>query len=107
MDKPYIRKGLGLLLESSAFALTFDIGHNAAANYTDEPLIMEYEDRLYHMHIHDVNGRNNHLILGDGKVDILKYLALAKVHDCRAVLEVKTANGLRQSKAWLKEKDWL
>jgi sugar phosphate isomerase/epimerase len=101
-DKPYLRKGLALLLESPAFALTFDIGHNAAADYVDEPTIMEHIESLYHMHIHDASGHKNHLKLGDGDVDIAKYLDLAKEHDCRAVLEVKTVDGLRQSVDWLK-----
>jgi len=106
-DKTYIQKGLALLLKSSVFALTFDIGHNAGANYVDEPTIMEYVDRLAHFHIHDARGRSNHLMLGDGDVDLPKYLDLAKTHNCRAVLEVKTIDGLRLSVAWLKERGWL
>lgn len=106
-DKPYLCKGLALLLESPAFALTFDIGHNAAADYADEPTIIKHIDRLCHIHIHDASGRKNHLKLGDGEVDIAKYLNLAKEHDCRVVLEVKTVYGLRQSVDWLKERGWL
>ena len=106
-DKTYIQNGLALLLESPVFALTFDVGHNAGANYVDEPTIMEYADRLAHFHIHDASGRSNHLILGDGDVDLPKYLELAKEHNCRVVLEVKTVDGLRQSVAWLKERGWL
>ncbi|MDD4495934.1 MAG: sugar phosphate isomerase/epimerase [Eubacteriales bacterium] len=102
--KSYIRKGIALLLESPAFALTFDIGHNAGADYSDEPIIMEYADRLAHFHIHDASSRSNHLMLGDGDVDLPKYLDLAKAYDCRAVLEVKTVDGLRQSVNWLKKR---
>jgi sugar phosphate isomerase/epimerase len=47
------------------------------------------------------------LKLGEGDVNIAKYLDLAKEHDCRAVLEVKTVDGLRQSVNWLKEKGYL
>ena len=106
-DKPYLRKGLSLLLESPVFALTFDVGHNAAADYIDEPTIMEHIECLCHMHLHDASGRKNHLKLGDGDVDIAKYLDLAKKHDCRAVLEVKTVEGLRQSVHWLKARGFL
>lgn len=94
-------------MQSTAFALTFDVGHNAAAEYTDEPTIMEHIGSLYHMHIHDASGRNNHLMLGDGDVDLVKYLDLAKTHDCRAVIEVKTVAGLRQSAKWLKKRSFL
>jgi len=103
-NKPYIRKGLERLLESPVFALTFDIGHNAAADYSDEPTVMEHIDRLDHMHIHDASGRCNHLVLGDGDVDLMKYLDIARVRDCRAVVEVKTVDGLRRSIEWLKER---
>ena len=105
--KRYIQKGLALLLEIPVFALTFDVGHNAGADYSDEPTIMKYADKLAHFHIHDASGRSNHLMLGDGDVDLPKYLDLAKAHDCRAVLEVKTVDGLRQSVDWLKERGWL
>ena len=40
-NKLYIKDGLELLLESSAFALTFDVGHNAGADYSDEQTIIE------------------------------------------------------------------
>jgi sugar phosphate isomerase/epimerase len=103
-DKIYLRKGLAIILESPAFALTFDIGHNASADYVDEPTIMDHRERLYHMHIHDASGHKNHLKLGDGDVDLIKYLDLAKSHNCRVVLEVKTIDGLRQSVYWLKER---
>lgn len=98
----FVKKGLNLLLESPVFGLTFDVGHNAAADYSDEPTIMENANRLKHFHIHDVKGRSNHLTLGDGDVDLSKYLELAKNHNCNAVIETKTVHALRQSVAWLK-----
>ncbi|MFO7637224.1 MAG: sugar phosphate isomerase/epimerase family protein [Clostridia bacterium] len=100
----YMREGLDELLQSPAFALCFDIGHNAAADYADEQTIMEREEHLCHMHIHDATGRANHLPLGEGDVDLRKYLALAEKYNCRAVLEVKTVEGLRTSVEWLKER---
>lgn len=102
----FIREGLDVLLESPVFALCFDIGHNAAADYTDEPVIMKRVERLCHMHIHDAKGKANHLPLGDGDVHLEKYLMLAKKHSCRAVLEVKTVAGLRAAVEWLKERGW-
>ncbi len=59
------------------------------------------------MHIHDASGRKNHLILGEGEVDLAKYLDLASSRNCRAVIEVKTVAGLRRSAEWLKERGWL
>lgn len=99
----FAEKSLNLLLESPIFALTFDIGHNAADGFVDEPLIMQRANRLAHMHIHDALGRDNHLVLGEGGLDLAKYLKLAKDHNCRCVLETKTVAGLKRSVAWLKE----
>jgi sugar phosphate isomerase/epimerase len=103
----FTRKGLDLLLKSQAFALTFDIGHNASHAFADEPTIMECVNRLFHMHIHDACDRSNHLPLGEGELDLAKYLDLARTHDCRAVLEVKTAAGCQKSVNWLKVRGYI
>ncbi|NCA68031.1 MAG: sugar phosphate isomerase/epimerase [Clostridia bacterium] len=94
---PFIVEGLDVLLQELEFALCFDIGHNAAADYADEPTIMKRAQRLYHMHVHDAKGTTNHITLGEGNVDIKKYLSLAESHNCRSVLEVKTVDGLKKS----------
>jgi len=67
-DKPYLNKGLALLLESPVFALTFDVGHNAAAGYVDESTIMEHIESLYHMHIHDATALLERVI-ADARVE--------------------------------------
>jgi len=104
---PFLLDGLNLLLRSPAFALTFDIGHNAGVNFSDESIIIERIEKLYHLHIHDAIGRNNHLPLGDGELDLLKHLELMNANNCRAVLEVKTIEGLRRSVAWVRERGFL
>ena len=104
---PFVVRGLDLLLEAPAFALTFDTGHSAAANFTDEPTILSRIHRLRHMHLHDARGRDHHLPLGDGNLDLAAYLDMAKEHNCRVVLEVKTSDGLRRSADWLRERGYL
>ena len=64
---------------------------------------MKHEDRLRHFHIHDALGRKNHMRLGTGELDLAWYIALAQRSRCRAVLEVKTAQALRESVEWLME----
>jgi sugar phosphate isomerase/epimerase len=97
-------KALDLLLESPVFALTFDIGHNHGIGSKDEPIIMSHVSKLCHMHIHDALGRNNHLSLGDGELDLQKYFGIAEKHNCRVVLETKTVAGLKKSVEWVKER---
>ena len=98
----FAQKSLDTLLQSPAFALTFDIGHNAADGFADEPIILQRASRLHHMHIHDARGQANHFVLGQGELDLVKYLTMAHAHACRCVLEVKTVQGLQQSLQWLK-----
>ncbi len=102
------KEALDLLLESPAFGLTLDIGHNDCAGCVDEPWILERKDRLHHMHIHDVkNHRNDHLALGTGEMELAKYLSLADECACTAVLETKTVAGLKASVDWLKNAGYL
>lgn len=48
-------------------------------------------------------GRQNHMALGTGEMDIHKYLHLAEECICRIVLETKTIAGLKQSVQWIKD----
>ncbi len=94
-------EAVDLLLKSSVFGLTFDIGHNHGIGGTDERIILARSERLRHLHMHDALGGKNHLALGTGELDLKKYLSLADKHNCRVVLETKTVEGLRQSVDWL------
>ena len=101
--EPFLLRGLDLLLESPAFALTFDVGHDHAIGGADKPVILQRAARLMHMHLHDASGKNVHLALGDGEMDLGAYLALAREHNCRVVLETKTVEALKKSVSWLRE----
>ena len=103
-DKEFLQKGLALLLESKAFALTFDIGHNAGIGGGDEEIIIKHKNKLCHMHIHDAKDKCDHLPLGAGELDLPKYFYLAKTQNCRVVLETKTIAGLKESVEWIKSK---
>lgn len=96
---------LGILdemLESPAFGLTYDVGHNHCIGGADEPHIFARLSKLHHMHLHDVrDGTRDHQALGTGELDIHKYLKLAKERDCSVVVETKTIEGLKESARWL------
>ena len=106
-DLPFLPRALDLLLESPAFGLTFDIGHDHALGGIDEPLILARGERLRHMHMHDGLGTRVHLALGDGEMDIPRFLRLAEAHGCRVVLETKTVAALEKSVAWLRERGYM
>ncbi len=101
------REALNILLTSQVFGLTFDIGHNHACGGADEDYILENKRYLKHMHMHDAAGDKNHLALGTGELDIAKYCALAREHNCRIVLETKTIEGLRQSVEWMHHRGYM
>lgn len=100
---PFMQEAAELLLQSPLFGLTFDIGHDHSAGGVDKPFILRHRDRLRHFHIHDALGKKNHMELGTGELDLGEYISLAEQHNCRAVLEVKTAQALRASAKWLRE----
>jgi sugar phosphate isomerase/epimerase len=101
-DKPFVKKGIELLLESNVFQLTFDIGHSYSAKNIDEPFIISNKDRLCHMHIHDATPNGNHQVLGTGDINIEEKLILAKSQNCRCVIETKSVSGLRKSVDYLR-----
>ena len=96
-------EALDMLLESPAFALTYDIGHDHGIGDADGPVILQREERLVHFHFHDARGKKNHLPLGTGEIDIQRYFRLAQSHNSRIVLEIKTVQGLRQSAEWFRK----
>ncbi len=104
---PFIREAVELFLQSPLFNLTYDIGHDHSSGGVDRPLILLHQDRLKHFHIHDALGRKNHMKLGTGELDLAWYIALAEQNSCRAVLEVKTAQALRESAEWLREHKYI
>lgn len=99
---PYAQAGVDLLLQSPQFGLTLDVGHLACAGDADLPFYQARMNRLCHMHLHDSRGRQCHLPPGQGASDWRAWLQTAQAHACRAVLEVKTVEGLRASVQTLK-----
>ena len=99
--RAFHKKAIGLLLESEVFGLTFDIGHDYRIGGKDEPFILEHRDRLCHFHIHDCDEHANHLGLGQGCIDLPRYVELARSLDATVVLEVKEAGALARSKDYL------
>lgn len=96
------KEAIDYLLQSSMFALTWDIGHSHTCDNVDEPFLMRHKDRLHHFHIHDGLGRKNHRTLGTGEIDLAQRLGIARECGCRCVIETKTVEALRESVAWLR-----
>lgn len=104
---PYEKEAISLLLKSSVFGLTWDIGHSNAVDNKDEEFIMSMESKLSHFHIHDGLSKCDHMPLGTGEIDLSQRLQLAEKNNCRCVVETKTINSLRKSVKWLRENGYI
>lgn len=101
---PFQQTAIDFLLQAPCFALTWDIGHSHAAGDVDAPFLLRRKDRLAHFHIHDAVGKQNHLALGAGEIDLATRLKTAKEQNCRCVVETKTAAALKTSVQYLRER---
>jgi sugar phosphate isomerase/epimerase len=94
---PFIGRALEALRGFDGFYLTWDAGHDAMADYQEEPILMQHADRIRHMHLHDFNGQSDHQTLYTGKVPINDRLQFAADNQISVVIEVKTSDCLEQS----------
>lgn len=104
--KNFHRKALEIMLKSPVFALTYDVGHDHGLCGSDGEFVFENTDKLQHIHLHDAVGKNHHLALGNGEINVPRYLDIAKQNNCSIVIETKTVESLKQSVKWLKDKKY-
>lgn len=104
---PYELCAIEALLKSPAFGLCLDIGHDHAAGNSDLTFFERHGDRLIHMHAHDGRGKVNHQALGTGEIPLEERLGMALEARATVVLEVKTAEALKTSAGYLRERGWL
>lgn len=99
--KDFEKKAIEIMLESPIFGLTFDIGHSHGVNDCDEEFFTKHENRLWHFHMHDAIGKDHHLALGTGEIDLEKRFRAAAKNNSRCVIETKTRESLIKSAEWL------
>ncbi len=88
------------MLKNNHFSLTYDVGHSFCNNDADLSFIEYRKAHLKHIHLHDAKVstvRKDHMLLGDGEVNILEKLNLAEKCGCRVVVETKTVLSLMKS----------
>ena len=93
---------LPMFMESRAFALTLDTGHELCLNFSDSHVFDEYPEKLIHLHLHDAKGKSAHLPLGTADVSIVEKLARLP-EDKTCLIEVKTIAGLEESMEYLRK----
>lgn len=95
-------KALEYFMRSEKFALTLDTGHELCLDFKDSFVFERYPEKLVHMHLHDAKGKSAHLPLGTADVNIREKLGILPT-DKTCLIEVKTADGLRESLRFLRE----
>ncbi len=113
--RDYEKLAISELLKSRCFALTWDIGHSWAVGEKDAEFIKNNISKLIHFHIHDATSPSayekkagtNHLVLGDGNLNVEERLNLAVKAGARCVIETKTKEALEKSVKWLSQHEYL
>ena len=103
----YEKSAIDYALKRDIFGLTWDIGHSNSVADIDETFISDHCEKLCHFHIHDSLGKQDHMALGDGEVDLAKRLRIAEDRQCRCVEETKTVGALKESVLWLQKNGYL
>lgn len=93
----YIVQVLDKAIVYPAVKLTWDTGHDCVSGFKDREYLMDHLSSICHMHFHDAVGNRDHLVPGDGSLDIGHLTEFAKRHDITMLIEVKTAEALRKS----------
>lgn len=105
--RDYEKPAIEYLLKSDVFGLTWDIGHSNAAANMDEKFILANSGKLRHFHVHDSLGKNDHMTLGTGEIDLDQRLRIAKGCQCSCVVETKTIEALNKSVLWLRKNRYI
>ncbi len=105
--KDFQKDAVEVMLKNKNFGLTFDIGHSYKSGGEDETFILEHKSSLKHFHIHDVTLDANHIALGQGLLDLDRYLSLARELDASALIEVKSPDCFIKSSEYLKNKGYM
>ncbi|MFA9423338.1 MAG: sugar phosphate isomerase/epimerase family protein [Sedimentibacter sp.] len=95
--KIYIQKVLDKAITYPNVKLTWDTGHDAVSNFTDQIYLMNHKDEITHMHLHDAVGTKDHQVLFEGDLNIPELIQFAKQKNIRVLVEVKTAAALEKS----------
>ncbi|MCX7000657.1 MAG: TIM barrel protein [Candidatus Sumerlaeota bacterium] len=94
---PFIGEAVRNLMNIPQIFLTWDTGHDARTGFKERALLLQHEERIAHMHLHDYNGVSDHQIPFTGNINIREMLTFAKRRNISVIIEVKTVDALRES----------
>ena len=90
-------------LNENGFFFNYDIGHDDNNGYVLLDIIKDEPLKFKEFHFHDGNHKQDHLSLGEGKMDLKKFKDLALKFDPYILLEVKQKSDLEKSVSYFKK----
>lgn len=93
----YLKEGFEIVSSFDKLFFTLDMGHDLKNNSNAEELFLNYNKKINHVHLHDYNGKSDHIALGSGIMNIEEKLSLIKELDVYTVIEVKEKKELIDS----------
>ena len=101
----YLKEGFKIVGSFERLFFTLDMGHDLKNNSGVEEFFLEYNSKkIKHVHIHDFDGKSDHIALGSGFLDVFKKMELIRKLEVYAVIEVKKKDELVKSVEFLRNK---
>ena len=98
----YLKEGFKIVSSFDNLFFTLDMGHDLKSNSNAEEFFLSFNNKIKHIHIHDFNGKSDHIALGTGIMNIKEKVSLIKKLNVYAVIEVKKEKDLIESVNYLK-----
>jgi sugar phosphate isomerase/epimerase len=83
-----VQEVLEELLPAGGLFLTWDLGHSYG-DPIQEPFMRQHAAYVRNCHVHDHNGKTDHLVVGDGLIDFSGYLKEVAGQDIHLIFEVR------------------
>ncbi len=94
---PYLVPVFLKIADIDGLCFTYDIGHDAKANFNVEQLYKELDTKVKHMHLHDYDLKTDHQVLFKGIINLYDRLSFAKKNEMTVVIEIKSIESLMKS----------
>lgn len=84
-----IQETLNKILQNHNIFLTWDIGHSYKNIYNELNFFKNNIQKVKTCHLHDVNDKGDHQVIGEGNLDFLQYMNKIKDEDKVYIIEVR------------------
>lgn len=98
----YLKEGFNIISTFDNLFFTLDMGHDLKNDSKAEEFFMNYKNKIKHIHMHDFDGKNDHIALGTGIMNIKEKVSLIRRLNVYTVIEVKKEKELIESVNYLK-----